>query len=67
MISCFIVVKCIDDEVKLAEETKAKSIFLDFSNIVFYNDLAILSTNCFFQSFTLRHVDMLSSEEELSV
>ena len=67
MIPCLVVVKSVDDEVELVEEAEAKPVLLYFPDEVFDLDCAILSANRLLQCLTLRHVDMVSSEQELSV
>jgi len=66
-LASFIVVQCVDHQVKRAEEGVPESILLDTTNVIVNSDYRILRTDGLLESLALGHVDMVSSEQELSV
>ena len=62
-----VVVKSIDHKVELVEEAEAKPVLLYFSDVVIDLNFVILCADRLLQCLALRHVDMMSSEQELPV
>ena len=67
VISGLVIVQGIDYKVELTEKGIAKAIFLYPSNVVVDLDCGILSTDRLFECATFRHINMMSSEQKLSV
>ena len=67
MFSGLLVVQCIYDKVKIAEKREAESLFLDLAQVSLHPQVRILFLDLFFEDRRLGLVNVLSSEQKLSV
>lgn len=66
-LASFIVVERVNHQVKRAEECVPESIFLDATNVIVNGNERVLRTDRLLESLALWHIDMVPSEQELSV
>lgn len=67
MLSGLLVVECIDDKVKFAEKRETEALLLDLAQVSLHAQFGILFLDLFFEHRRLGLVNVLSSEQKLSV